>query len=203
MNPWLSRVGAHVMAMLICVVIVLPIMLIVGDRSSPYQYLKGEVTTQEAIPGMTVDVKWTGKYNRNCDGQIFRSIIDAGKTVHLLDVLPSVLSIAQTGESVPLPQDPTEDIDVDKQNVIEWTRSFILPLGTSEGRALYRVRSEYWCNPLQHYWPIRVDLPDIPFNVVRRPVITIPGLPGLQGLPGLPGPIGPPGPRGPEGKQGP
>lgn len=212
MKPWVSnllyRLAVNAIGVLICIFLVAPIMLIVGDRTSPYTYLKGEVTTQDAVPGQMVYVKWSGAYNRNCDGQIFRSVIDSGKTVHLLDVLPSVLTIATPGETITLPDDtPTTSGPVDetlkttRRNVVEWTRGFVLPLGTTDGPAMYRVRSEYWCNPLQHSWPIRVNLPDIPFNVVRPAVIIIPGLQGLPGIPGPAGPTGPTGPRGPEGKQ--
>lgn len=184
-QEWLGKVTVHLVAMLICVFIVLPIMLLIGDRSSPYVYLKGDVETKDAVPGQLVYVKWSGKYTRNCDGQIFRSIIDSGKTVHLLDVLPSVLTIATPGENsrYPLPDNPPDDLQTSKDDTIEFTRAFTLPLATLPGRAYYRVRSEYWCNPLQHYWPIKVNLPDIPFNVVPRPTFPLPIAPPVSAPP--------------------
>lgn len=156
---WVSRVGAHVVALLIVCLILFPILLLVGDRKSPYTYLTGEVLTTDAQPGHPVLVKWSGKFTRECEGTIFRSVVDSGKTVHLLDGLPSVLSSFSLGD----------DVAADTKDTVVWTRSFILPAGVRPGRASYRVRSEYWCNPLQVYWPIKVALPDIPFNVVELP----------------------------------
>lgn len=167
---WTSRVAVHLVAVLFCIFIVLPIMLIVGDRSSPYINLQGEVKTDPAIPGGQVLVRFSGDYKRNCNGQVFFSIIDSGKNVHLLEALATI------------PDNSPSDLDK-TTGKIEWTREFTLPLGTAEGPAIFRARPEYWCNPLQHYWPIKVDPQDFPFNVERPRTLPLELGPQIPGPP--------------------
>lgn len=142
-------ISVHVLAAMVALLIAVPLVFIVGIRTSPYTYIRGQMVDEEVTAGMLGYVRWTGMYKRNCTGEFFRTILDSGDNIHYLLVIP----------------DPPDD---DELNVpVEWTRAFILPHGAAEGPALYRVRAQYWCNPLQHLWPIKIDLPDIPFKVIR------------------------------------
>ena len=143
------RIVYHLFIAIICVAIVSPFVFLFGDRSSPYMYIRGYIDHEQFMPGDKIDVHWSGIYRRDCPGQIFRSVTDAAKAVHLLEVIP----------------DPVGDDPVGIE--VEWTRSFILPLAVAEGRSIYRAHAEYWCSPIQRWWPIKVSPPDISFNVVR------------------------------------
>lgn len=143
------KVSVHVLAALVSTLILVPTILIAGNRSSPYTYLRGHIEPPGVVAGQLGYVHWVGMYKRNCSGEFYRSVVDSGDNVHSLLMIP----------------DPPDD---DELNVeVSWTRAFILPNGASEGQARYRVYANYWCNSLQHLWPIRITLPDIPFNVVR------------------------------------
>lgn len=142
------KVSVHFIAAMISLFIVVPLVLVVGDRSTPYVYIGGSIEG-DAIPGQVSYVHWKGMYRRNCTGQFFRKIVDSGDNIHSLLVIP----------------DPPDD---DEMNVeVEWSRAFIVPLGAMEGQATYRVYADYWCNPFQSFWPIRINIPDISFNIVR------------------------------------
>lgn len=155
-----SKISVHVMAVLFCLVVVAPIMLLIGDRSDPYTNFQGKVETDPAVPGQLVRVHFSGEYKRSCHGQVFYSIIDSGRNVHLLDPLPTI------------PDNSPRDLNK-AEGKIEWVREFTLPLGVAEGKATLRTSPEYWCNPLQVYWPVRTTPHDFPFNVMRPSLLQL------------------------------
>lgn len=146
----IHQILLHLSALIMCVVVVIPIMMVVSDRRAPFTFERGEMLTIEPRPGDTVTVRWTGKFHRECDGTVHRSIIDSGHTLHLLSPIFSVLS----------------NVDVTPDTSYSWQRSFNLPLAITSGLALYKTAPEYWCNGMQkNVWLIKVPVPDIQFVV--------------------------------------
>jgi hypothetical protein len=61
--------------------------------------------------------------------------------------------------------DPTPALGTVKIGDTSIERTFFLPEGMLPGRKLYRANAEYICNPLHRIWPLKVQTPDIPFDV--------------------------------------
>lgn len=119
-----------------------------ADNQPPYTYFGDEsyIIPQRASPGHQVSVHWKIKVNRLCPGAIVRTIVDARTGARTsYDPTPAIVTIR--------PEDTSLD------------RTFMLPEGMGAGRKLYRANAEYVCNPLQRIWPLKVQTPDLMFEV--------------------------------------
>lgn len=114
------------------------------DNAPPYAWEAGEVIPDPALDGSQISVHWRMKIARVCPGVIQRQIIDAREEVHNYD---PVLAAA--------PEDVSREF---------WV-TFQLPKGLPRGVSRYRVHASYACNPLQHWWPLRVTTPELSFTL--------------------------------------
>lgn len=123
------------------------ISFLLADNQPPYEYDvdKSYIKPNPALPGRQVTVHWALKVNRPCKGFIVRSIIDA-KT----RVIVSYDPIASLGRP------PNEQY---------MERTFYLPENIESGTKIYRVNGEYSCNILQRFWPLKVQTPDLYFEI--------------------------------------
>jgi hypothetical protein len=121
----------------------------VADTTPPYSYIISEsyVIPNPSHAGRQVTVHWQLTINRLCPGIIVRTIVDA-----------------KTGATVSY--DPTAALTTIKMGDTFLERTFFLPEEMQPGPKLYRSNAEYVCNPLHHIWPLKVQTPDIPFNVI-------------------------------------
>jgi hypothetical protein len=89
---------------------------------------------------LEIDVYWT----KTCYSKLYRNIIDGGGTIIPFEreVRSNTLGQHHFEISVKIPKDATP------------------------GPARWEVRTEWFCNPLQNYWPKSVDLEPINFTIV-------------------------------------
>jgi hypothetical protein len=144
------------------------------DRDPPFQRGPGRIFPVNPLPGSAVEVEWEGKRIRDCDGYVYRKIIDSHGVVFSIEGVP--VTYFKTRNPDPL------------------VRYFRLPVGAAPGPAKYIATTHYYCNPLHRWWPIVVETPQIDFNLAE-------GVP-LQGPRGLQGEQGVQGERGERGEKG-
>jgi hypothetical protein len=121
---------------------------LLADNQPPYVYdaEQSYVIPSHTSPGHQVAVHWSIKVNRLCPGSIVRTIVDARTGARTsYDPTPAILTIETT------------------DTVLD--RTFLLPQGMGLGRKIYRANAEYVCNPLQRIWPLKVQTPDLLFEV--------------------------------------
>lgn len=121
----------------------------IADNLSPYEYIAAEssVIPSQALAGHQVTVHWQIKVNRLCPGAIVRTIVDARTGARTsYDPTPAILTIRVTDTAL--------------------DRTFLLPEGIRPGPKIYRANAEYICNPLHRIWPLRIQTPDLHFEVV-------------------------------------
>lgn len=137
---WLGGVSLAVVACAIAYML--------SDNQPPYSYIieKSYVIPNPSQAGHQVTVHWELKVNRLCAGVIVRTIVDA-----------------KTGAKVSY--DPTPSLSTMRMQDTSLERTFFLPEGAQPGPKLYRANAEYICNPLHRIWPLKVQTPDIHFEV--------------------------------------
>lgn len=157
------RFRCNAVAFAVCVAVVGPLVYMAADRDPPFQRGNGRILPENPIPGSPVEVEWQGKRIRDCDGYVFRKIVDSHGIVFTVEGVP--VSYARTKNPEPL------------------VRYFRLPVGIAPGPAKYIATTHYYCNPLHRWWPIVVETPHLDFNVAELPA-------GERGLQGERGPKG-------------
>lgn len=122
---------------------------LIADNTPPYIYFADESYVKPSVTqkGHQVEVYWKLKVNRICPGHIIRSIVDE-----------------KTG--VKFSYDPYPAISAIKIGDDHLSRTFLLPEGISPGKKIYRANAEYVCNPLQRFWPLKVQTPDLQFEII-------------------------------------
>ena len=135
-----------------------PVVYMSLDNSPPYTFHKGELIPNPATSGQTVDVIWEYEVHRFCSGIVYRRIIgpigSGAAIVHNYDPTVAVINPRIAQQSGP--------------NKLVVT--FSLPPSTSPGEFIYSATIEYNCNPLQAIFPLKVQLPQVPFGVRDRPI---------------------------------
>lgn len=119
-----------------------------ADNQPPYDYFVTEsyVVPSPSLAGHQVTVHWKLKVNRICPGFIIRTIVDAKTMARVsYDPAPAFGMVR------------TDDDHLD--------RTFFLPEGMRPGPKIYRANAEYVCNLLQRIWPLKVQTPDLHFEV--------------------------------------
>lgn len=121
-----------------------------ADNVPPYNYIveRSYVKPNPAPSGRQVTVHWEFKINRLCPGAVGRTIVDA-----------------KSGARVSY--DPTPALSTVRPGDTSLERTFFLPEEMPPGPKLYRANAEYACNPLQRIWPLKVQTPDLPFEVTN------------------------------------
>lgn len=144
----------HILATFFAVGVFAPIMWMAMDRNSPYEVLKSEILPPSPAPGDTAIAKFKVKVHKQCkaspDKNVKQFIIDATGRLFSFDPVPSLYSTETNLGSG------------------EVTREIHIPKDVTPGPAHYRVSGQFACNPIQELWPVRIIVPDIPFEVVQR-----------------------------------
>lgn len=121
-----------------------------ADNQPPYSYIveKSFVRPNPAHSGRQVTIHWEFKINRLCPGAIVRTIVDARTKAKVsYDPTPALGTVAMGDTSL--------------------ERTFFLPEEMLPGPKLYRANAEYICNPLHRIWPLKVQTPDLAFEVTN------------------------------------
>lgn len=90
------------------------------------------------VPGQKAEAVWTVKVLRpHCRGLVHRTMIDSQNRIFAFSSISSVIH-GEVG---------TEDT---------YRYDWIIPMGMSPGKAVFRRNTERWCNPLQRWlWPMQ------------------------------------------------
>lgn len=120
------------------------------DNQRPYTFFADEsyIIPNQATGNDQMIVAWKVRVHRQCGGLIRRELFDP-RTQVLLSIYD-----AQVAHSMSMP------IGDGYLN-----RTFLLPRMIQNGRIGYRARLEYYCNPLQRWFPIKYSTPDLFFEV--------------------------------------
>lgn len=119
--------------------------IFLSDREVPFVRHWGEVIPARAAPGETVRVVWHATFRRPCLGVIDRYLTD---------------SIENT---FTLPSSPVRYAQLEKEG--EPLSTFVVPRNAKCGLAKYTADAKYICNLSHNIWPIRVNKPDIVFEI--------------------------------------
>lgn len=121
------------------------------DNRPPYDYLGREMGSRiepsPAKQGSQVRLHWKLNVYRTCKGAVQRYLVDR-------DTLKIVAAYDMTGASVTV-----------KMGDRDLYKTFQLPPGLPP-RVEYRATVYFQCNLLQRIWPLVVEAPHIPFDIV-------------------------------------
>lgn len=138
-------------AAFIAVALFAPVFWMLLDRDPPYVRTSGEMIPANPEPGAFVSVKWTIQVERVCSPSVprnvTRTVVDAKGVIHDYEPVDGIYGTKN--------QETAGGI----------TREFQLPLSIAQGHARYHSSACFACNPIQHFWPVCIDTPDIPFDI--------------------------------------
>jgi hypothetical protein len=92
---WVCRIVASATLGIASVVFYMAI-----DRDPPFVRGAGKIMPENPLPGATVEVIWQGTRKRDCDGYVYRKIIDSHGVVFTIEGIP--VSYAKTNNPDPL-----------------------------------------------------------------------------------------------------
>lgn len=114
-------------------------------EGEPRETLVRYVETPRVEPGGDLRIVVRDRIARHCAVTINRWIIDSAKVVHPL-----------------APQAGHRSVGIDVRTITN-----TVPVAAAPGEAIYRVRLDWRCNPLQRVWPRTIALPDLTFTIVE------------------------------------
>lgn len=141
MSPRLRMVACAVAASAVSMVTVVPMVLIFGDRSLPFDYGHVYPASPVVAPGeAAVNVFTVKSVRKDCDGAFDRYMTDAKGTRFFLGSYRTDYrrGLAASG----------------------WRRfesTWAVPTAAAPGPALYETEPRFWCNWAQRVLPIHAD----------------------------------------------
>lgn len=141
--------GMIIVTALFTLLVVTPISYMMFDTLPPYEYdeLQSYVIPEHTPAGRQMLVHWKFKrVNRTCVGSITRYVVDQETKIRIS-------------------YDPTAAARTVDRDDMALDRTFYLPPNTVPGKKWYYVDAEFACNPLQHFYPLRVRTPRLTFEV--------------------------------------
>lgn len=127
------------LALVFTFTVVIPSILIWGDRSLPFHYIDSNMVETSAAPGSRVHVRYTvTKVSKACSGNVQRYFFDATGRVFFLGETTTIY--------YRLLQDKTEGV---------FERSWTVPVEAAAGEGIYVAYVEFWCNKVQAFFPIK------------------------------------------------
>lgn len=130
-----------------------PALWMVLDRDPPFVVTNGRVDPITPVVNSSISVTWDVHPVRSCQpsssATVTRAIVDSKGVKHVYAPVPAVYGtpaqreVGEIHRMIPLPN-----------NII--------------GPARYSSVACYACNPIQKYWPICIELPEIPFEIVAE-----------------------------------
>jgi len=127
------------------------------DNVPPYEFKAGRIEPDPAKSGQRVNIIWQLGIRRICPGTVYRKVAGPitssnASVVYFYDPIPAVIS-----------ESTVKDMK-DNELVI----TFQIPDVSFPGTYHYSARIDYRCNWLQRVFPLKVDLPIIPFYISRE-----------------------------------
>lgn len=147
------NVVCHLAAMTFCFVVVVPLVLIFGNRTLPFDYIEVSFVEKAARPGDYVQLRFlTGKVHSSISGEFDRIFYDGEGRAQFLGTFPTVYNkLTTVGGQQPFYKD------------------FQIPVNATEGDALYITRPRFWHNELQRWiYPIEATPQKASIWIIRR-----------------------------------
>lgn len=146
-----------ILATEILIAVMWGVVIVVGfwlwDREPPLENLNGRFVKWAEDDARVAVIEWRAIRKRSCQGWNYRNLISDQAVIPLHPWYIEERDV------------PPEDID----NVVMWRVEFELPHDFQKAHGSYRVRHEYYCNPLQRILrPITVTAPDVPLEFSLR-----------------------------------
>lgn len=124
--------------------------MLVLDRRPVVTLHDVKIVPEYVRPGQLASIVWRATEHRNCAGEVQRTITDAANVRHVFKPEPTAYHEAM-GETTRT-----------------FARSFRIPSGAAQGRAVHNAVILRWCNPIQEWWPM-VERPlSAYFNVIAE-----------------------------------
>lgn len=135
-------------------VVLAGVALLQYDRRAPFQYIDTEIAPTRAAEGSTVTVTRKVEWQRPCDGEIYREVVNPNGLVSHYDrgyrPFPATLGTQTATSSFTLPP-------------------IMLAPNETQGTATYRGRVRFAdCGLSSRLWPIEIPFIEVPFEVVKR-----------------------------------
>jgi hypothetical protein len=118
------------------------------DRQPPRVIFNGEITPKVATPGTLMHVQWEVQKRRDCEGTVIRFLSGMCGEHLIKKTEPVDLKTFENRHTVILP--------------------FTLPTTTTPGQCQYNTHLHFVCNPIQHIFPIEMELKPLDFQVVPQ-----------------------------------
>lgn len=148
----------HIIAIIISITALIPA-LIIGtwalDTKHPVEHMVGVFDKWDGYAPHTAVITWSGLRHRVCPGTAYRWIIGQRSWYIQPDDLP-----------------PPSAHDFHREGVDTWSVTVPIPpeaLDTSMEYVRLRVRLVWNCNPLQNFWPLVSDPPEVLIPVPKKP----------------------------------
>lgn len=143
----------HLAAIAFCCVVVVPLCLVFGNRSLPFDYLEVSFVEKASRPGDFVQIRFlTGKISSSIDGEFDRIFYDGAGRPQFLGTFPTVYNkLTTVGEPQP------------------FYKEFQIPANAAEGDALYITKPRFWHNEVQRWiYPIEAPPQKARIWIIRR-----------------------------------
>lgn len=139
----------RIIAALTAGIMIVPFWLLL-DRSPPFIVTNGRVNPSNPVVNGSIEVTWDIKPTRSCQpssgAKVTRTIVDSKGVRHVYAPVHAVYGTPEQHEAgevrrtIPLPENIT-------------------------GPAKYSSVACYACNPLQEFWPICIQMPEVAFEI--------------------------------------
>ena len=127
-----------VLAAIFTATVVVPGVLIFGNRSLPLEYLDANIVEKTVVPGERAHVRFTvNRVQKECRGRVERYFYDADGKAFFLGSTQTIYYRA-------LQDRPRGTFE----------RSWTVPTEAALGEGIYVAFPEFWCNGVQRFYPI-------------------------------------------------
>jgi hypothetical protein len=122
--------------------------LITVDRvpAIDVETLKGRADPHRVMEAGALTIRWSAERRHVCPATISREIVDSANTVFRLDRVSGPTSFT-TGRD-------------------EWRSTITIPPAAAWGRAIYRSSIQYSCGWSHSMFPLIIQSPEVPFEIV-------------------------------------
>lgn len=119
-----------------------PLLIFWANEQVPVAYSTRSALTPQVAPGGELRIKIKAEISKpSCKATVFRSIVDSA------DIIYDIVS-------------------VNRPAFADYEVVMTIPLGAAPGKARYRARVEWNCNPVQKYFPLVILQPELEFEIL-------------------------------------
>jgi hypothetical protein len=149
-HKMISEPRTSMVAAFVSVILFGPALWMLLDREPPFAVISGHIDPPNPVVNGSIMVTWDIKTERSCRpssrAKVTRTIVDSKGVRHAYDPVNAIYGTP------------------DQQRNDKVERTVPLPENIT-GPAKYSSVACYACNPLQEFWPICVQMPEINFEI--------------------------------------